>query len=123
MKNFSKVLDFIKSKSVAIEDLNLGNDQIALSASVALEAVELCLENEVPILGGDILSINSGRLVLAQNYWGAKYHYLNWYSDPLENESNTEYARRSHTIAKRSINRALKVSKQLNKECLVALVL
>ena len=122
MTAISEYLEFTKSKGRPLAEINPGSDEIALSASEALEAIELLKANETPILGGDILSTDSGKLIYAYQLWGSEYHYLNWYCDELENESKTDLSNRSYEVAQKAIKEALEVSNKLGKDCLVTLV-
>ncbi|MBK9337909.1 MAG: hypothetical protein IPM98_15730 [Lewinellaceae bacterium] len=122
MTAVSEYLDFIKSKGRPLAEINPGSDEIALSAGEALEAIEILKDNELPILGGDIFSTDSGKLVYAYQIWGSEYHYLNWYCDEMENESKAEYSKRSYEVAKKAINEAVEVSQKLGRDCLIVIV-
>lgn len=118
----SKYFDFIKLKGRPLSEINPGSDEKALEVDEALQAIELLRDSQLPILGGDITSSDSGRLIYAYQLWGSEYHYLNWYCDKQDNESQTEYCLRSYEVAKESINKAAEVSKQLKRDCYIVLV-
>ena len=118
----SEYLDFVKSQGRPLTEINPGSDEIAISADEALEAIEILKGNELPILGGDVLSTDSGKLTYAHQLWGSEYHYLNWYCDELDNESKAEWSKRSCEVAKKAINEAVAVSQKLGKDCLIVLV-
>ena len=122
MATVSEYLDFVRSKGRPLAEINPGSDEIALSANEALEAIGLLKANETPILGGDILSTDSGKLIYAYQLWGSEYHYLNWYCDELENESKTDLSKRSYEVAQKAIKEAIEISNKLGKDCLVTLV-
>ena len=118
----SNYLNLLKLKGRPLAEINPGSDEIALSANEVLGAIELLKANEIPILGGDILSIDSGNFFYAYQLWGSAYHYLSWYCDELENESKTELSRRSYEVAQEAIKEAVEISNKLGKDCLVTLV-
>ena len=64
----------------------LGVTDVGLRLQDALTAVELAREERVPILGGDIYALEGGRMRPA---------HRNWHTDPLEGESEMDFARRS----------------------------
>lgn len=123
MKAVSEYLYFLKSKGRLLSEINSGSDEVALSANEALEAIKLLKASETPILGGDILSTNSGKLTYAYQSWGTKYHYLNWYCDKLKNESKIDFTKRSHKIARKAIKEAVEIAQKLKKDCLIVLVI
>lgn len=124
MMTKSEYLDFIKSKGRPLVEINPGSDEVALSVDIVLQAIELLKNNQVPVLGGDILSVDDlGKLIYAYQLWGSEYHCLNWYCDKTDNESPSEYCDRSYKIAQKSIQEAAKVSKRLGKECYIVLVI
>ncbi|MEM7110017.1 MAG: Imm40 family immunity protein [Bacteroidota bacterium] len=94
MTAISEYLDLVKSKGRPLREINPGSDEIALDIDEALAAIEILKGNELPILGGDILSTDSGKLIYAYQFWGSEYHYLNWYCNELDNESRVEYSKR-----------------------------
>ncbi len=112
-------LEFLKLKGKPLSEINPGSNEFALSVNDVLEAIEILKENEVLILGGDILSINNfGELIYAYQIWGdgQEYHYLNW--SCKRNDS----PQKSYEIAKKAIKEADKVSNKLGKDCLVVIV-
>lgn len=118
----TEYFEYIKQKGRPLSEINPGSDEIALDANEALKAIELLKDNETPILGGDILSTESGKLIYAHQLWGSEYHYLNWYSDKLEGESKADYTVRSVEDARKAINEAIEISQKLGKDCYVVLV-
>lgn len=113
---------YIRSKGRPLSEINPGSKEIALDAIEALKAIELLKDNEVPILGGDILTTDSGKLIYAHQLWGSEYQSLNWYTDKLSDESRLDYAIRSHKEARRAINVAIETSQKLGENCLVVLI-
>ena len=77
MTTISEYLDFAKSKGRPLAEINPGSDELALNANEALEAIELLKANETPILGGDILSTDSGKLIYAYQLWGSEFQMGN----------------------------------------------
>lgn len=118
----NKYFDFAKSKGIELSVINPGSKEIALEANDALEAINLIKECKLTILGGDVLSIKEGKLIYSYKFWGIEYHYLNWYCNKNENESQDEFTMRSYEIAIESINRAIEVSKSLIKDCYIVFV-
>lgn len=91
MNKFFNYRDFLKTYGHPLSNINPGSDEIALNIHDALLAIEFLKEAQVAILGGDILSDESGKLT---------YTYENWYCEKLNNESNDEYLTRSYLITK-----------------------
>lgn len=118
----SEYFDLLKSKGKPLSEINPGSDERALEISDALHAIELLRDSQLPILGGDIMSSDSGKLIYAYQLWGSEYHSLNWYCDKQDNESQAEYCTRSYEVAKESINRAVEAAKQLKRDCYIVLV-
>ena len=122
MVTISDYLAFVRSKGRALSVINPGSDEVALSVDEALEAIGLLEDSQLPVLGGDILSTESGRLIYAYQLWGSGYHCLSWYCDKLENESDAAYAVRSYELAKKAISKAANVAKKLSEDCFVVLI-
>lgn len=123
MKNESIYLDFLQKKGRPLAEINPGSDEIALTVADALEALELLKDSQIAILGGDILSEENGELIYAIHLWGYDYHYLSWYCDRGENESEKDYIIRSYNTAKDSIINASKIAEQFNKKCFIVFVI
>lgn len=115
-------LDFLKEKGKPLSEINPGSDEIALTVSDALEALELLRDSQTAILGGDILSEENNGLIYAYQFWGEEYQYLNWYCDKNDNESRTDYLRRSYLLAKEGITNANKTAEQLEEKCYIVFV-
>ncbi|MGC4059178.1 MAG: Imm40 family immunity protein [Chitinophagaceae bacterium] len=74
-------LSFVKLNGRQLSEINPGSDEIALGVDNALKALELLKENQIAVLGGDILTEENGELIYAYQLWGEEYQYLNWYCD------------------------------------------
>ncbi len=85
--NFQK---FLKECGRSLSEINPGSEEYALKMVDTVYAIELLKEAQLPIVGGDILSNESGKL---------SYAYLNWYCQKNENESMNVYANRSYEVA------------------------
>lgn len=119
----TEYFEYIKKKGKYLSDINPGSDEIALDANEALKAIELLKNNKIPILGGDILSTKSGKLIYAYQLWGSEYHCLNWFSDKLEEENQADYVVRSYENAKEAINKAIEISQKMAKDCFIVLTI
>lgn len=122
MENTLSYLNFIKEKGRPLSEINPGSGEIALAVDDALQAIELLKENQTAILGGDILSEDSGELVYAYQLWGEEYHYLNWYFDRIDNESKDDYLKRSYILAKEGIANAHTTAERLKNKCYIVFV-
>lgn len=122
MTAIKEYLNFIRRKGRPLNEINPGSSEYALKVDDAFEAIQMLQENQLPILGGDILSEKSGKLVYAYQLWGRQYHSLNWYCDKTASESNTEFCERSYKIAKNAINQASKTAIRLGEKCYINLV-
>jgi hypothetical protein len=122
MENILSYLNFIREKGRPVSEINPGSDEIALAVDDALQAIELLENSQTAILGGDVLSEDKGELIYAYQLWGEEYHYLNWYCDRMDNESEDVYLKRSYNIAKEGIVNASKTAERLNKKCYVVIV-
>lgn len=122
MENTLSYLNFIKEKGRPLSEINPGSDEIALAVDDALQAIELLKDNQTAILGGDILSEDSGELIYAYQLWGEEYHYLNWYCDRIDNESEDDYLKRSYILAKEGITNAHATAEKLKKKCYIVFV-
>ena len=88
-------MKFIKERGRPLVEINPGSDEMALKIDDALKAIELLQNTHLAILGGDILSDESGELT---------YIYENWYCEKIKNENQDEYRNRSFDFAKKYIN-------------------
>lgn len=122
MKSISTYIDFIKEKGKPLSEINPGSDEIALTVSDALQALELLRDSQVAILGGDILSEENNELIYAYQLWGEEYQYLNWYCDKKDNESKENYLQRSYVLARECIANASKTAEKLKKKYYIVLV-
>lgn len=123
MANSSKYFDFIASQGLSIAEINPGSKEMALRVDNALEAIELLKDSQMPILGGDIITSNAGRLIYAYQLWGSEYHYLDWYCEKSNNETNISYCIRSYEVAKEAISKAHEISKFMKSDCLIIFVI
>lgn len=116
-------ITFLKKEGRALSEINPGSKEYALTIEKSFVALDLLSRNKIPILGGDVLSIDSdGKLVYVSHLFGDKYHYLNWYCERVEYESDENYIKRSHSLAKDSILKAETITELFNKPCLITLV-
>jgi len=122
MKSISTYIDFLKEKGKPLSEINPGSDEIALTVSDALQALELLRDSRAVILGGDILSEENNELTYAYQLWGDEYQYLNWYCDKNDNESKEDYLQRSYVLAREGIANASKTAEKLKKKCYIVLV-
>jgi hypothetical protein len=116
-------MSIIQQKGISLSGINPGSNGFALTVEDSLYIVELLKGSHYAILGGDILSEKSGKLIYAFQFWGREYHYLNWYCNKQSNETNMDYVQRSHQKAKEGINDANTVSFALDKKCYIVLVI
>ena len=82
MRHAPKFDAFVKQRGRPL----FGVTDVGLSPPDAIVAVALAREDGVPILGGDVYVLERGRMRPA---------HANWCTDPLEGESESEFARRS----------------------------
>ena len=115
-------LEFLKEKGKPLSEINPGSDEIALTVSDALHALELLRDTQTGILGGDILSEKNNELTYAYQLWGDEYIYLNWCCDRNGNENNADYLQRSYVLAREGIINASKIAEQLNSKCYIVFV-
>jgi hypothetical protein len=99
MNPISEYLNFIREKGRPLSEINPGSSEIALTVDHAIRAIELLRGTQSAILGGDVLSDESGTLA---------YTYENWYSEKLEGESQADYSNKSYDIARNYINEVVK---------------
>lgn len=114
---------FRKKNGRSLAGVNPDSDEVALTVSDALVAVNLLEKEKMPILGADVLLEYEEGLKYLYQILGDEYIYLNWYCDELDNENEEEYIQRSHNIAKQYINGIAKIEKEYNIQCYVVLVL
>lgn len=117
-----RYLNFIKERGKPVSQINPGSDEMALAVDDALQAIELLKNSQTAIIGGDILSEDEGELIYAYQLWGEEYHYLNWYCDKRDNESEYDYLKRSYDIARKSVINAGQIAKRFNKKCYIVFV-
>ncbi|EMM83588.1 Imm40 family immunity protein [Leptospira interrogans] len=72
--------------NIGVHLSDAGVNNWALTKDQALMALEKFLKLDIPILGGDVYEYKNG--IIESNY-------NNWYCDPDEGETNSEYVRRS----------------------------
>ena len=126
MKTILDYLNFLREKGISLSERTFGNDEFALNISDALRALDILYESQIVILGGDILSEKgNGEFIYAYQLLGdgQEYHYLNWYCDKQEDESQEEYAKRSYIVAKEGIKIANIVAERLEKKCYIVIVI
>jgi len=114
--------NFIKEKGKPLSEINPGSDELALTVSDALQALDLLRESQTVVLGGDILSEKNEELIYAYQLWGDEHQYLNWYCDRIDNESKASYLQRSYELAREGITNANKTAEQLKKKCYIVFV-
>lgn len=123
MKSISTYIDFLRKKGNPLSEINPGSDEIALTVSDALQALELLRESQTVILGGDILSDENSKFIYAYQLWGEEYQCLNWYCDKNNNESQADYLHRSYEEAKESIANANRIAEKLKRKCYIVFVI
>jgi hypothetical protein len=96
MNKISHYQNFIWAKGRPLSEINPGSSEFGLKISDALRAIELLQGTDVIIVGGDVLSDESGKLI---------YTYENWDVEKINKENLTDYANRSYDIAKKYINK------------------
>jgi len=121
ISNYSK---FIREKGRSLSEINPGSNEIALTVSDAFQALDILKNNQIVILGGDILSEDgNGGLLYAYQLWGEEYIYLNWYCDKADDESESDYIKRSCEVARVAIVSANEIAERLKKKCLIVFVI
>jgi hypothetical protein len=90
---------FLKDHGRPLTEINPGSDELALELEDALEAIKFLENTNLAILGGDILSDISGKLI---------YTYENWYCEKMVHEAHSDYCNRSYMIAKNYISNLIK---------------
>ena len=124
MKQELSYLNFIKENGRLLSEINQGSNEIALTVNNAIYALDLLNGSQIAVLGGDILSEQkNGKLIYAYQLWGSEYHCLNWYCDKMDTESQEDYIKRTHRVAKESINTANDTAKRLDKKCYIVFVI
>lgn len=123
MKSISTYFNFLKEKGKQLSEFYHGSDKMALTVSDALQSLELLQDNQVAILGGDIISEENNELIYAYQLWGDEYQYLNWYCDQYDNESREDYLQRSYILAREGIAIASKTAERLNQKCYIVFVI
>ena len=119
-----KYLEFAREKGKMAPDVYGDADYWALSIEDALSAVKILRDDNVLIVGGDILSEDdSGKLGYAMHLWGEKYCYLGWSVSEKKELSETNYIKNSHDLAVEKIIEANKIASELNKKCYVVLTI
>lgn len=117
-----KYLEFVKEKGKMAPEVYGEADYWALSIEDALDAVKILEDNNVLIIGGDVLSEDdSGRLRYAMHLWGEKYCYLGWSVSDKKGLSEIDSIKNSHSLAMEKIIEANKIAHELNKKCYVVL--
>lgn len=87
------------------QDLNsAGVRNWALDSSSALRALDQFLAMKVSVLGGDVYEIKNGVVEIS---------YDNWYCDPLDGESESDFSVRSILVAKKYISAYPSVNKAI----------
>lgn len=72
----------------------IGINNWAFSKEHALNILDRFEELQVIILGGDVLELINGNF---------QHNYDNWYCNKLPNETNLEFAKRSHILSREYI--------------------
>ena len=114
---------FVTERGRPLTEIHESSDEIALSASDSLKALELLQSDSIQILGGDILSERDGQLVYAYQIWGEQYHSLNWYCEKEDGESHDDFNIRAVAIARDAILAAERIAKELEMKCFVVFIL
>lgn len=114
--------EFISEVGRPLASINPGSKEFALSLEDSKKAIAIMKKDELPILGGDVMTEKNGELTYAYQSWGMKYHSLDWYTNKNSGESIEEYTQRSYQKALDSIMEAEEVSNKLKETCLIVLV-
>lgn len=124
MNGYKEYIELLENKGKKLLVINPGSYESALEYQDAFKALELLDKNKTPILGGDILTVNTkNELSYAYQDWGEKYISLNWYCEKLPEEENQIYICRSLEKARLSIEKAKKIADLLNKPCYIVFVI
>jgi hypothetical protein len=99
MSAISEYLSLIREKGRPLSEINPGSDEMALTVDDALRAVEILRGTRRAILGGDVLSDESGTLA---------YTHENWYSERRGGEGHADYCDRSYEDSRNYINEVVK---------------
>src|SRR5438132_13775506 len=94
-----KFLDFVDSHGRSLHEINPGSPEKALSVDSALKAIDLLSDNQIAILGGDVLADSGGEL---------SYTYENWHCDQMPGESPLDFVSRSQAAAREFISSLIK---------------
>ena len=121
-QSMNSYFNFIKEKGKPLSEINPGSDELALTVSDALQALDLLRDSQTVVLGGDVLSEKNEELIYAYQLWGDEHQYLNWYCDRIDNESKASYLQRSYELAREGITNANKTAEQLKKKCYIVFV-
>lgn len=113
---------FRRKNGRSLAEINPNSDEIALTITDTLVAINLLLKEQIPILGADVLLECEGSLEYLYQILGDEYIYLNWYCDELDYENREEYIQKSHNIAKEYINNIANIEKKYNIQCYIVLV-
>ncbi len=109
--------EYIKNNGRAITDIDEFSSEYALDQSKVLYAIELIRSSKLKICGAEIVTEQDGKLIYAIHKWGLGYHYLSWYIQPNQNESDADYSNRSCDYAIECVEKALKTANELGEKC------
>jgi hypothetical protein len=115
-------LEFANKMGLPLSTINPGSTEFALEYKDALDGLEILKKCDVAILGGDILTLKSGKLIYVYQLWGDEYHYLNWYCLKMKKESEQEYFFRSCLVAREAIENAHKIALKFGDPCYIVFV-
>ena len=124
MNNLLEYFSFLKEKGTPLSEINPGSDEFAIPISDAIKALDLLIKYQIPISGGDVLTIDkNNKLAYAYRVWGNEYHSLNWNCDQFIDENEIEYIKRSYIIAFAFINKAKDTAMKLRQKGLIVFVI
>jgi hypothetical protein len=123
MYDATEYYDLLEEVGRPLSAINPGSNERALPCAMALGGIEILSNLEIPILGGDILTEQSGELMYAAQSWGSKYVSLDWYCKRQNGEDLLDYIRRSHSLAISSIRHANEIALDFKQKCFVVLVI
>jgi len=104
-------MTFVRKNGRPLSEINPGSSEFALGVDDSLHALSLIEVAKSAVLGGDILSDESGKL---------SYTYENWYCQRMVSESEIDYRLRSYQVAREYIS---KVASRSGKNRYVVLVI
>ena len=122
MNDESTYYNYLKSHGRSLEEINPGSNEFALSIGDSLNAIEILRAASISIKGGDVLTEREGKLAYVYQILGDKYHYLNWYCEKKEAESEMGYVMSSYLKSREAIEHANMVTQTNGIKCFIVIV-